>query len=52
MTDNRTEDRRVSDSDRRTADMARRQFVDISWPRDKERRLAGDNRRQGGDRRS
>ena len=51
MTDNRTEDRRASDNDRRTVDMDRRQFLDISWSRDKERRLAGDNRRQGEDRR-
>ena len=51
MTDKRIEDRRASDKDRRTVDMDRRQFVDISRLRDKERRLAGDNRWQGGDRR-
>lgn len=51
MTDNRTEERRTSINERRAIDMDRRQFVDISWPRDKEQRLAGDDRRQGEDRR-
>jgi hypothetical protein len=52
MTDSRIEDRRTSSTDRRVDDFDRRQFVDISWPRDKERRLSGDDRRQGEDRRS
>ncbi len=47
MTDIRTEDKRTGADDRRTLGMDRRQFIDISWQRDKERRLAEPNRRQG-----
>jgi hypothetical protein len=47
MTDIKVEDKRSGVENRRTLGMDRRQFVDISLPRDKERRLAGSDRRQG-----
>jgi hypothetical protein len=51
MTDDRFEDRRASDNDRRAVDMDRRQFVNITWSRDKERRLEASVRREGTERR-
>ena len=52
MTASRTEERRSEGSDRRDLDMDRRQFINISWTEDKERRLKVDDRRsQEGDRR-
>ncbi len=47
MTDIRVEDKRSGVNDRRTLGMDRRQFVDVSWLLDKERRLGGSDRRLG-----
>ncbi len=47
MTDIKVEDKRSDVADRRILGMDRRQFVDVSWLWDKERRFAEPDRRQG-----
>ena len=47
VADQRTVERRSSVVNRRTSKMDRRQFIDIGWEMDKERRAASGDRRLG-----
>jgi len=47
MTKKGSENRRTGASDRRTSPMDRRQFIDIGWAIENERRSASVDRRQG-----
>jgi len=52
MADQKMTERKTIAVDRRISKMDRRQFIDIGWPIQKERRVALTDRRQGpGDRR-
>jgi len=52
MADKGKAERRTGIPDRRSSRMDRRQFIDIGWILEKERRIASEDRRQGsGDRR-
>lgn len=47
MADQEKIDRRIAVVGRRSGEMVRRQFIDIGWPIEKERRVAPEDRRQG-----